>query len=624
MSTTKKIISVFIVIFAFIANSGSDEIHDAAKEGNLDRVKALVAEDPACVNAKTAMGTTPLHYACMSGNFHLVEFLISKSADVNAFNDSHNSPLHYAAAYNRPETIKLLIKHGANIEAKSREEETPLHEAAYSGAVESAKILLEKGANPHARNAYQRTPLVLTARESGSVELAKLLLANGADINAMDESNNGALSLAAWRGYKDLVNFLLNEGIKIPDSADKKQELLNYSVKRRLEKLFQAMIDSGLELKMVKASHPELILAAASGGSIQIIKMLSQHGFDLNYTDANGWTPLHSAVEFARNDAIKFLLSKGAKIDARTVMGENAYNIAQTEKNEATATLLKAGGTDTSPPHFPDLKGEYLGQDKPGDKPVPFAPGIVIAHYGLHSSVAFAPDGKTAFWTIMIPPRESGYGSGRMLGTTIKNGKWMYPSPPEFEGGDVPFFSPDGKRLYFISRKPLTEGGDRKENIWFVERTNNGWSEAKPVDPVVNSVPMHWQFSIDKKGTFYIGSGDGRIMVSQIKDGKYQSPIDFRNLYGNDSVKGGCPYISPDGDYLIFSQDDDLHITFRKPDGSWTEAQNLGENINSPSYDLCPIVSPDGEYLFFITTRDNYWGPHWVAIKKTIDELREK
>ncbi|MGB8951355.1 MAG: ankyrin repeat domain-containing protein [Candidatus Aminicenantales bacterium] len=620
----KIMIWIFLAMIIFSAEAYAGDIHDAAKKGDLERVKALVAKDPECVSAKTERGTTPLHYACMSKNLGVVEFLIEKGADVNAQNDSLYVPLHYAAAYNMPEAINLLIKQEAKIEARSREEETPLHMAAASGAVEAAENLIQRGADLRAREARKRTPLVLAARESGSVEMAKLLIAHGSDINSVDESNDSALELASWRGFKDFVNLLLDKGAKISDSERQRKSLLNHSVKRRLERLLQALTDAGLDLKEIQSSNPELVLAAASGGSTQIIGMLEEHGFDLNYTDKNGWTPLHCAAEFGRNDAVRYLLSKGAKINARTVMGENAFNIARSEKNEETAALLKAAGADTSEPRFPELKGEYLGQERPGDTPVPFAPGIVCAHYGLHTSVAFSPDGKTAFWTIMIPPRESGYGTGRMLGTTLQNGRWTYPTQPEFKGGDVPFFSPDGKRLYFISRKPIINSGPGKENIWYVERTKTGWSEPQPTDPAVNSASMHWQFSVDRKGTFYIGSGAGRILVSQVKDGKYQNPVDFKDLYGSQSVKGSCPYISPEGDYLIFSKDDDLYITFRKSDGSWTEAQNLGDKINSRTYDLCPIVSPDGEYLFFITTRNNIWGTHWVSIKKTIEDLRKK
>ena len=90
----------------------ADEIHDAAKAGNLNKVKILVTKDPSLVSAKTSRGTTPLHYACISKNVRLVKFLVSKGADVNALNASWYSPLHYAAAENRPEAVKSLIANG--------------------------------------------------------------------------------------------------------------------------------------------------------------------------------------------------------------------------------------------------------------------------------------------------------------------------------------------------------------------------------------------------------------------------------------------------------------------------------------------------------------------------------
>jgi Tol biopolymer transport system component len=46
----------------------------------------------------------------------------------------------------------------------------------------------------------------------------------------------------------------------------------------------------------------------------------------------------------------------------------------------------------------------------------------------------------------------------------------------------------------------------------------------------------------------------------------------------------------------------DLYISYRK-DGSWTKAQNLGDDINSNRDEYSPKVSPDGKYFFFASTR---------------------
>src|SRR4030042_4484543 len=87
-------------------------------------------------------------------------------------------------------------------------------------------------------------------------------------------------------------------------------------------------------------------------------------------------------------------------------------------------------------------------------------------------------------------------------------GRWTPPAWASFSGpdvdDDVPFFSPDGRRIYFISRRPLpgtTEGGGEK--IWFADRTPGGWSEPQPLHPPVNEHHLHWEFSLDKGKNLY-------------------------------------------------------------------------------------------------------------------------
>ncbi|MFC1502553.1 ankyrin repeat domain-containing protein [bacterium] len=623
MKRFKPLWILFVLILPVLFLQAGD-IHDAARQGDLDKVKELVSKNPASVNETTARGMTPLHSACAGRHFEIVEYLITKGADVNALNDSHNSPLQYAAAYNQTKIVKLLLDKGARIDQQDREGDTALHNAGIYGAVDVVKQLIEGGADIHLKNSYGRTPFVLTARERGNVAAATLLLDAGSDINSVDKYGDTGLTLAAWRGFNEFVDLLLDRGVKIPPGIEARGDLLYYSIGKRLVRLLNTLVDAGVDLKMALSMRPSLINDAARGGSVEIIEKLTKSGFDLTFSDNNGWTPLHCAAELNRQDAVQYLIKKSVDTNARTKMGQTAYNVALEENSPESAELLKASGAETESPRFPKLKGKYLGQTPPGKIPEIFAPGIVEAHYQLHSSVAFSPDGKTAFWEISLPPRETGYGSGRMLGTAVKNGNWTYPEVPSFKGGDVPFFSHDGKILYFISRDPIPGQTGRKENIWYAERTKDGWSEAKPLDPAVNAVPMHWQFSLDKKGTLYFGDGQGRIMVSKKTGEGYENPVDFRERFGNSSVRGGSPYIAPDGDYLIFNREEDLHITFSKSDGTWTEALDMGSDINTDGFENCPLISPCGKYLFFRSSRAGQHGIHWVAIEERLEELRKQ
>jgi len=44
----------------------------------------------------------------------------------------------------------------------------------------------------------------------------------------------------------------------------------------------------------------------------------------------------------------------------------------------------------------------------------------------------------------------------------------------------------------------------------------------------------------------------------------------------------------------------DIYISFRKTDGTWTKAINLGPEINNNDMQLWPYASPDGKFLFYI------------------------
>ena len=156
-----------------------------------------------------------------------------------------------------------------------------------------------------------------------------------------------------------------------------------------------------------------------------------------------------------------------------------------------------------------------------------------------------------------------------------------------------------------------------KERIWYVDRSKDGWSEPKVVDPSVNDYPHHWQISVDDEHTIYFsssipeGHGEGDIYCSKLVDGKWQKPQNLGPPINTDKVEG-MPFIAPDGSYLLFSRTYNLYISYRKEDGGWTEPVNLGEPINSPGIDICPMVTPDGKYLFFLSQRGGESHIWWV------------
>lgn len=191
-----------------------------------------------------------------------------------------------------------------------------------------------------------------------------------------------------------------------------------------------------------------------------------------------------------------------------------------------------------------------------------------------------------------------------------------------------------GKNYISFRCNPINQGGKEKERIWFVERSSNGWSKSKLIDDVVLAHPTHWTLSLAKNSNLYFTSekagvkGGQDIYVARYDGKKYLQPEDPGDAI-NSEGKDFATFIAPDESYLIFTRigketkKTDLFISYKKPDGSWTKAIDMGSSVNSEYHDLTPYVSPDGKYLFFINQREQMNGMHWMDAK-IIEELRPK
>jgi len=563
-------------------------IFDAAREGNADLVRELVAADPDLVRATDGDDRTALHHAASRG--------------------------HVGVA-------TVLLDSGAEIDPLEEDDETPLHYAAWRSQLELGRFLIERGADIEARNHWGRTPLLIVARETGNADFARMLIDAGAQVTARDEGGESSLDLAAWRGFADLVNLLLDSGAQLPPQGSNNAQLIAMSAADKgLDRLFTLSVEAGTDLSLRNEGDGSLLHSASQGGSAAIVAQLLDAGFDPNERDLYGRTPLHYAAELGRQGAAQMLLNRGAEIDARSSSGETAFNTAQWVERAEMASFLAAAGADTVPRAFPVLTGAYMGQQPPGpgDRPVPFALDIVSDHRFQHGTVAFSPAGDEAMWSSQIAIQETGYSQGLMLFSHIDDGRWTEPVPVPFSrlglSDDVPFYLPGGDRLYFLSarRAPHEESG-QGERIWHVDRTADGWSEPQIVEGGPNTLDLHWEFSVAADTSLYVASR-GELYVSRYVDGRYAEPESLGPLV-NSEADESMPFIAPDKSYLLFTRFrhpdnigfSDLWISFPDEQGSWTEAVNLGERINSVA-GICPIVTPDGRYLFFNSGNDdNYW-----------------
>ena len=140
------------VVRALLASRPTLDVFDAAATGDEARLKELIDGDPAVVKAFAADGFTPLHLAAFFGHLGAARLLVQHGADVRAeaANASKVQPLHSAVAAQHPGIAALLLQHKAPRDPRQAGGYTPLHAAAKAGDLETLGLLLDMGADPDA------------------------------------------------------------------------------------------------------------------------------------------------------------------------------------------------------------------------------------------------------------------------------------------------------------------------------------------------------------------------------------------------------------------------------------------------------------------------------------------
>ena len=194
-----------------LAHGAEVNVHEAAAGGLLEKVKALLKDNPDVVFSKDSNGATPLQVAAGYGHRDVAELLLASQADVNAKNPFGQTPLHWAAVGGHKDVAALLLANEADVNAKDKKGDTPLHGAASRGHKDVMEVLLANKAEVNANAKDGSTPLHWAAW-GGHKAVAVLLLANKAEVNAKDLGGMTPLSWAKRRVDKDMVDLLRQHG----------------------------------------------------------------------------------------------------------------------------------------------------------------------------------------------------------------------------------------------------------------------------------------------------------------------------------------------------------------------------------------------------------------------------
>ena len=170
--------AVMLVGLAWNSSAFCGEIHLAATNGDLERVKSLLKEHPGLAFSKDDNGETPLHWAAGNGHTEVAALLLASHAEVNAKDNGGDTPLHEASGKGFSDTVRLLLTNHADVNLKDNHGYTPLHYAALGHQMEAAGLLLANHAEVNAKDNKGRTPLHWAVAK-GYQDVAELLRERG-------------------------------------------------------------------------------------------------------------------------------------------------------------------------------------------------------------------------------------------------------------------------------------------------------------------------------------------------------------------------------------------------------------------------------------------------------------
>ncbi|GMI88938.1 hypothetical protein like AT1G07710 [Hibiscus trionum] len=215
----KEMINYYDLVNAGIkARNGFDSLHIAAKQGDLDILKVLLAEHPELAMTVDLSNTTALHTAATKGHIEIVKFLLEAGSSLATIARSNGkTPLHSAARNGHLDVVKALLASEPGIAQRTdKKGQTALHMAVKGQNLEVVEELI--GVNPSLMinmvDTKGNTCLHIATRK-GRAQIIKLLLGyKETDTTAVNRSGETAFDTAEKTGHLQIASMLQQHGVQ--------------------------------------------------------------------------------------------------------------------------------------------------------------------------------------------------------------------------------------------------------------------------------------------------------------------------------------------------------------------------------------------------------------------------
>jgi outer membrane protein OmpA-like peptidoglycan-associated protein len=212
--------------------------------------------------------------------------------------------------------------------------------------------------------------------------------------------------------------------------------------------------------------------------------------------------------------------------------------------------------------------------------------------------------------------------------------KEILPEPlNQFKLQYFPVLTADSKKIIFVKRDGLQNFEHEDIFVSYFSEVKQTWSQPESISRNINTNYNEGTCTISADGNILIFSscetpdtlGDCDLYIAYKINDTWQRPVNMgKNV--NSRFWDSQPSLSADGRIMFFSSNrrggyggNDIYYTLRMPNGSWSEAKNLGPKVNSPKDEVSPFIYFNNEILFFASSGHRGFGGLDLFVSRVVN-----
>ncbi len=230
----------------------------------------------------------------------------------------------------------------------------------------------------------------------------------------------------------------------------------------------------------------------------------------------------------------------------------------------------------------------------------------VLAKSNIHERTKKAAEYRKKTYQFAIDFQNKGT-SNNYIFTPVNLGDGVNSSESEY----FPSLPINGEQLIFTRRLK-----NYNEDFFGSNKSNQGWTKAFSLQGGINTEQNEGAQNISQDGNWLVftacnrpgGYGSCDLYISYLTEKGWSEALNLGNQINTDQWESQ-PCLSPDKRDLYFTSrrpggygGSDIYVAHLLPSGKWSEPENLGKDINTAGDEASPFIHADNQSFYFTSS----------------------